>query len=94
MTLYNDILTFYISVCCLMRFLLLIFYIITNGEYIIIIRRYFGLDKYSFYIIYIILLRIWIINLIYISLLFDEKDELVLKIIIFNIVFNNFSYIF
>jgi len=84
-------LTFYVSVCCLIRFLLLIFYIITNGEYIIIIRRYFGLDKYSFYII---LLRIWIINLIYISLLFDEKDELVLKIIIFNIVFNNFSYIF
>jgi len=66
-----------------MRGIMLIFYSITNGEYLIIIRLYFGLDKYSFYMI---LLRTWVVGLIYISLLFDEEDNLKLKIIIFNII--------
>jgi len=48
---YNDILIFYISLCCFVRGLLLVFYSISNGEYLIIIRIYFGLDKYSFYIV-------------------------------------------
>jgi len=44
---------------------------------------YLELDKYSFYII---LLRTWVIGLIFISLLFDENNGLKLKIIVFNIV--------
>jgi hypothetical protein len=54
----------------------------TNGDYIIIISLYIGIDKYSYYII---ILRVWIIGLIYLSLSFDEKERLILKIMIFNI---------
>jgi len=80
---YNNILIFYISLCCLIRGLLLIFYSISNGEYLIIISLYFGLDKYSFYIV---ILRTWVVGLIFISLLFDENNSLKLKIIIFNFI--------
>jgi len=39
------------GMCCLIRGTLLVFYDINNGDYIIIIREYFGTDKYSFYMI-------------------------------------------
>jgi len=75
---YNVILIFYANLCCLIRCLILIYYIIVNGDYIIMISSYFRMDKYSYYII---ILRVWIIGLIYLSLLFDEKNVLRLKII-------------
>jgi len=52
---------------------------IINGEYIIMISRYFDIDKYPFYII---LLRVWIVRLIYLSSLFDNEYGLGLKIVV------------
>jgi len=74
---------FCVSLRCLITYLIFIFYIMSNGDYIIIIRFYIGIDKYSFYMI---ILSIWIIGLIYLSLFFDERSEMTLKIVIFNII--------
>jgi len=68
---YNIILIFYVSLCCLISVILLIFHNMNNGDYIIIIRGYFGIDTYSFYII---LLRVCVIGLMYLSLI--RKDEI------------------
>jgi len=67
MIVFNKILIFYVRMCYVIRFILLICYNIINGEYMIIIRKYF--DKYSFYII---LLRVWVIDLIYLFLLLEN----------------------
>jgi len=48
---YNKLLIFYIRVCCIVRIFILIFYNLNNGDFIILITEYFGIDKYSFYII-------------------------------------------
>jgi len=52
--------------------ILLIFHNMNNDDYIIIIREYFGIDKYSFYII---LLSAWVVGLIYLSLLKEDRIE-------------------
>jgi len=46
--LYIIIMTFYVSLCCIIMGLL---YSTTNSEYIVIVREYFKFDEYSFYII-------------------------------------------
>jgi len=58
----------------LFSYLIFIYYIIINGDYIIIISLHIDIDKYSYYII---ILRVWIIGL---SLFFYEKEGLILKI--------------
>jgi len=40
----NRTLIFYVSLCCTITFILLVFYNMNNGDY-------FGIDKYSFYMI-------------------------------------------
>jgi NADH-ubiquinone oxidoreductase chain 4 len=80
---YNIRLIFCVSLRCLVTYLIFIYYVISNGDYIIIIRLYIGIDKYSFYII---ILSVWIIGLIYLSLFFDDESEIILKIIIFNFI--------
>jgi hypothetical protein len=47
----NIRLIFCVGLRCLITYLILIFYIISNGDYIIIIRLYIEMDKYSFYIV-------------------------------------------
>jgi len=48
---FNGALIFYVNLRCIIRDILLVFYDINNDNYLIIISEYFGIDKYSFYII-------------------------------------------
>jgi len=49
-----------------------------NGDYMIIIRGYF--DKYSFYVI---LLTVWVIGLMYLSLISEGGIDQINKVVCF-----------
>jgi len=51
MMIFKTILIFCVRIHCVIRFVLLIYYSIINNEYMIIMRRYLGFNKYSFFII-------------------------------------------
>jgi hypothetical protein len=54
---------------------------IINGNYVIIISLYLGMDKYSYHIV-----TLRIIGLIYLSLSFYERVVLISKIMIFSVI--------
>jgi len=51
MMIFKTILIFFVRIHCVIRYVLLIYYSIINTEFMIIMRRYLGFNKYSFFTI-------------------------------------------
>lgn len=69
--LFNIPITFYIRSIFFIRFIIIFRYSLGLGEYLMSVRIYLGYDSYAFCIV---ILRVWIIGLIYISL-YDDNNK-------------------
>lgn len=76
---FNNIIIFYSRVCFFLRFAILIIYLMSTGEFWVLLRGHSGIDRYSYYMI---LLRFWVVGLMYISL-FRRRGIDKIKLFIF-----------
>ncbi|RLU14640.1 nad4 (mitochondrion) [Ooceraea biroi] len=78
---FNLIIVFYVSLCLIISLVCIVTYIFNSNNYVGL-SVYFGGDKYS---IFMILLSIWILGLMYLSLV-DEQGFLGVKMFMFNLI--------
>lgn len=80
---YNDILIFYMNLCYILGLVLILNYSLGIRGGWLLIRMNFGMDRYSFFII---LLRFWILGLIYLSILGERGVLIKYKVLAFRLI--------